>query len=102
MARDAIRIRLSKEIYSADSINKTAYRLSDRLSCLLENSQDHFVACIRPNSDEPNVDHLISEFEKELTDQSLRESIRKETEDERRLILAHVFSKTGMADVDGS
>ena len=41
---------------------------------------------------------LINEFKRELLDQQLRISIKKETEPQRNLILAYAFSKTGLQE----
>jgi len=41
---------------------------------------------------------IINAFKRELLDQQLRLSIKKETEPQRNLILAYAFSKTGLQE----
>ncbi|UVT21135.1 MAG: His-Xaa-Ser system protein HxsD [Nitrospira sp.] len=41
---------------------------------------------------------IVNDFKKEVLDQDLRERLKAETETVRNLILAHAFSKTGLAD----
>ena len=83
--------------YSADAIQRAAYRLSDRLS--LELAADEAVyRCTVTLSVEGDqaADALLAEFRNEVLDQVLRERIRLETEESRNLILALAFSGTGL------
>ena len=72
--------------------------MSDKMSCVVDVEGGHVIASITfvPEISEPEI-HLL-EFEREVADQALREKIREETADIRRLILAHTFSKTGLAE----
>jgi His-Xaa-Ser system protein HxsD len=42
------------------------------------------------------IERIVADFRKEVLDQDLRESLKKETEQVRNLILAHAFSKTAL------
>jgi His-Xaa-Ser system protein HxsD len=85
--------------YSADAIQRAAYRLSDRLDCVVSSDEKRHRCEVRLRDPEVDTDQTLSEFRKEVTDQVLRERIRRETEQVRTLILARAFSKTGLTDI---
>ena len=70
----------------------------DKVAVNIADHSDSFEVEMRFNkeSSKEAQEHFISEFTKEVLDQDLRESIKKETEGYRNLILAHVFSKTSL------
>ena len=70
----------------------------DKVAVNIADHGDSFEVEMRFNkeSSKEAQEHFISEFTKEVLDQDLRESIKKETEGYRNLILAHVFSKTSL------
>jgi His-Xaa-Ser system protein HxsD len=85
--------------YSVDSIQRAAYRFSDRLAIDLAQTSEGFL-CTLLISDEfsESVDEIAVEFRNEVLDQVLRERIRSETEGVRNVILALAFSNTGLTD----
>jgi len=85
-------------IYSADAIKKAAYRSINRFAINIakENNQIKCSLTFKDSATETQIKFYIDEFKKEVLDQDLRESIKKETEGVRNLILAHTFSKTGL------
>ncbi len=83
--------------YSADAIQRAAYRLSEHLSLALIEEDDSWRCTLSLEvDDEAEADELLTEFRKEVLDQVLRERIRAETEETRNLILALAFSNTGL------
>lgn len=89
--------------YSVDAVQRTMYRLSDRLSGDVRHS-DGFHLCVLQleTDDEEEAELLVAEFRKEALDQTLRERIRSETQEVRNLILALAFSNTGLVSGDDS
>lgn len=86
--------------YSADAIQRAAYRFCDRFSVeLVSDEAGHH--CILKAVSDVNLDPLIGDFRTEVLDQVLRERIRAETEPIRTMILAQAFSKTGVVDQQG-
>jgi His-Xaa-Ser system protein HxsD len=85
--------------YSADAIQRAAYRFSDRLALDLKQVNGEFV-CTLVMKDEfaDSADEIAADFRIEVLDQVLRERIRSETEDVRNLILALAFSNTGLTE----
>ena len=84
--------------FDIEAIKRAAYRCSDRFAfdvTILGN----LAACtlIFADGTVPEaIDVTVSNFRKEVLDQDLRQSIRAETEAVRNVILAHVFSRSGL------
>ena len=93
-------ISLDSNIYSQDSILKAAYRLSNYFVIDIKQDNASFEVIISAVSKITNeqFDYSITEFKKNLTDEILREKIKKETVNERNLILGIAFSKTDFQD----
>jgi His-Xaa-Ser system protein HxsD len=85
--------------YSADAIQRAAYRFSDRLSLDLQRVNGDY-ACALQLKDElaDQADEVLADFRNEVLDQTLRERIRSETEGVRNVILALAFSNTGLTE----
>jgi His-Xaa-Ser system protein HxsD len=85
-------------VYSADAIKKAAYRSINRFSINISKEENQIKCSLsfKDSTTELQIKSYIDEFKKEVLDQDLRESIKKETEGVRNLILAHTFSKTGL------
>ena len=87
-------------VYSLDSLKRAAYRFSDRFAT--EITVDRQIATCKltfpTDRTSESVESVVAAFRRELLDQDLRETIRRETEGVRNLILAHAFSKTGLVD----
>lgn len=80
--------------YSADAIQRAAYRFCDRFSLELRRQGDQF-ACSLTFPGEPDA-CVLSDFQTEALDQVLRERIRKDTEGVRNVILALAFSNAAV------
>lgn len=85
-------------VYSVDAIKKAAYRSIARFAVNIakEGNEIKCILTFKESATETQVNTYLDEFKKEVLDQDLRESIKKETEGVRNLILAHTFSKTGL------
>lgn len=83
---------------SMDALQRAAYRFADRFSCELIAGEDEHRCVLSPVADEVDVEAEVAAFRTEVLDQVLRQRIRAETEPLRTMILAHAFSKTGLAD----
>lgn len=86
--------------YSIDAVQRAAYRLSDRLSCVVSATDVSIEVRATILDEEADMDSTLAEFRTEALDQVLRERIRDETADVRNLVLALAFSRTGLADPD--
>lgn len=92
-----LEVRFDAASASIDAIQRAAYRFSDRFSCeLLTGEQEH--RCLLTAVGEMEAEPLVADFRTEVLDQVLRERIRAETEPIRTMILAHAFSRTGLAE----
>jgi His-Xaa-Ser system protein HxsD len=85
---------------SLDAVQRAAYKFSDRFSTEITEGADAIEVTIHLASEDADVEALVADFRNEVLDQVLRERIRAETEDVRKLALALAFSKTGLADPD--
>ena len=85
-------------IYSIDAIKKACYRNINRFAVNISIEEDTINCNItfKNTVTESQIKIYLDDFMKEVLDQDLRESIKKETEGVRNLILAHTFSKTGL------
>ncbi len=93
------RVSLDRSAYSADAIQRAAYRFSDRLALDLKRAEGAFVCTLVMNDElGDRADEIAADFRTEVLDQVLRERIRSETEDVRNLILALAFSNTGLTE----
>jgi His-Xaa-Ser system protein HxsD len=91
-------LELDEKSYCLEAVQKSAYRFIDKLTILIS-VLDSKVHCEIEMNDGKEIDtKLINEFKRELLDQQLRISIKKETEPQRNLILAYAFSKTGLQE----
>jgi His-Xaa-Ser system protein HxsD len=85
--------------YSADAIQRAAYRFSDRLSLDLQRVNGNYVCTLRLKDDlADQANDVLADFRNEVLDQTLRERIRSETEGVRNVILALAFSNTGLTE----
>lgn len=90
-------VSFERSAHSIDSLQRAAYRLSDKLSADLVEANDRIEVTLHID-DDAAADQIADEFRKEALDQVLRERIRTETEDVRKLALALAFSKTSLID----
>jgi His-Xaa-Ser system protein HxsD len=93
-------IRFDQTVFDLITIKKAAYRYLDVFAVDIVLEAPQIICSLKfPASIDPaRATYLVDEFRKEVLDQDLRERIRVETESIRKLILAHAFSNTGIAD----
>src|SRR5258706_11798756 len=80
------------DLYSFDSLQRAAYRLSDRIAVHINRSGATWVCGIQGSRGGEPSDGDVALFLTHVNDYSLRERIRAETEAVRNLILALAFS----------
>lgn len=91
-------VEFDTTIFSVDSIKKAAYRLSGPVSFDFKWSGENLRCDILSSGSLSafDIQELTQRFRTEVLDQDLRQKIAKETTNSRNVILAHVFSKTGL------
>ena len=91
-------VKFDKKVYGLNGLKKAAYKYIDKVSANIADKEGNYEVelCFNKEISKEAREHFIGEFTKEVLDQDLRESIKKETEGYRNLILAHVFSKTSL------
>lgn len=91
-------------LYSADAIQRAAYRMLDRCALDLRRAGDLLIArLIAIEGADWDEREVAADFRNEVTDEVLRERIRDETSAVRNLVLALAFSETGLSgEHDGS
>jgi His-Xaa-Ser system protein HxsD len=92
-----LEVRFDAASASVDAVQRAAYRFSDRFACELVTGEREY-RCLLTVVGEEAVEPLVADFRTEVLDQVLRERIRAETEPIRTMILAHAFSRTGLAE----
>ncbi len=96
---NSIEITFSPGIYSLDTIKKASYKFTDLLAFEFAQAPTGEIRVILAAIKEKKQDELeliAKRFKNEVLDQDLRETIAKETEGIRNLILAQAFSKTDL------
>lgn len=91
-------VQFSSAVYDLETIKRAAYRFTARLAFNFFPEGESIICHITPLSDEDETQTTIAinEFRNEVLDQDLRRSIAQETAATRNVVLAHVFSKTGL------
>lgn len=88
-----------KACHSSDDVQRAAYKFIDRCSVVVSVDDDQIVCDVELDEKcTQSVDFVSQQIRKEVLDQTLRSRIKSETEDVRNLILAHAFSRTGLAN----
>jgi His-Xaa-Ser system protein HxsD len=92
------RLLFDEKIYSIEALKKAAYKGIAHYSVVIkkEGAQFECLFSFPENTTSEKISKYLDEYKKEVLDQDLRETIKKETEGVRNLILAHAFSKTGL------
>ena len=91
-------LELDHKAYCLEAVQKASYRLINKLTVQISTNENSISCDIQMNDGSKIDDNLINAFKRELLDQQLRVQIKKETEDQRNLILAFAFSKTGLQE----
>jgi His-Xaa-Ser system protein HxsD len=92
------RLLFDEAIYSIEALKKAAYRGISYYSVVIkkEGAQYECLFSFPEKTTPEQIAKYLDGYKKEVLDQDLRETIKKETEGVRNLILAHAFSKTGL------
>lgn len=92
------KINLEKDLYSNDTIMRTAYHFIDDYYVFLELDGEYIVVRIIPKIEKEITDGIYvqieGEFRNELLNQEIRKLIRKDTKNVRELILARAMYST--------
>lgn len=85
-------------VYSITAIKKASYKFIDVFSAEIRTDGSAVTCDLHFDAQRTadDIENVISNFRKEVLDQDLRETLKKETEQVRNVILAHAFSKTGI------
>lgn len=86
---------IAKELASPDALNAAIYKLAAAMSVEVKATDASYECELNPLG-ETEVEDLKVLFLREVNDQELRISVAKATENERNLILAYAFSRTGL------
>jgi His-Xaa-Ser system protein HxsD len=92
----------SGRLFQIDAIKRAAYKFTDRCAFEFELHDDEIICTAKPLNDSvaKNLDNFELAFRNEVLDQDLRMQIAAETAPIRNAVLAHVFSNTGLTEVD--
>jgi His-Xaa-Ser system protein HxsD len=97
-----VQVRFDTKVYRLSAVKKAAYRLGDRCHAHFESADEQSVLVIlKPKRAGCSLEQLAAEFEAEVLDQDLRESVAEETSGIRNLLLAQAFSHTSLLDPQG-
>jgi len=86
---------VAKDLASAEALNAAIYKLAALMSIEVKSTDTAYECELSPLVGSETED-IKSLFLREVNDQELRISIAKATENERNLILAYAFSRTGL------
>ncbi|MBU2766994.1 His-Xaa-Ser system protein HxsD [Acidithiobacillus ferrivorans] len=89
-------------VYVVEAVQKAAYRFIGRLAANISIHGSDIVCTITldHSASEEAVAVVLQDFTKEVLDQQLRFIIKKETEQERNLILGLAFSRSGLQSIE--
>ena len=90
--RRRVDVHFDASTHSADAIQRAAYRLCDRLSVEVTRDGANWLCAVYLADGSLAGPEAVADLRIEVTDQVLRERIRKDTEDTRNIILASAFA----------
>ena len=85
--------------YSVLAVQKACHRFSNLASFEVQTKPAEIVVTatlLDANAEQSHVTYLSGQLRNEALEQTLRETVRQQTEGTRHLILAHAFSRTGL------
>lgn len=93
-----MQVSFDRNVFTLDCLKKSAYRFIDKFSIDFDMSGDQINCKLNFDSKltQKQCEFYVDQFKKEILDQDLRESIKRETEPVRNLVLAQAFSKTNL------
>lgn len=89
-------VKFERSVFQLETIKRALYRLADSGSFDVSCREDEISITIHTSHD--NIDALAARIRNEVIDQDLRDTISKETENIRTLILANAFSNTELIE----
>jgi His-Xaa-Ser system protein HxsD len=95
-------VEFDTTVYRLNAVKKAAYRFGDRFHAKIEMVGPSRVRVeLIPKTGTVDLPAQVREFCNEVLDQELRETVAKETETVRNLLLAQAFSATSLIDAVG-
>ena len=95
-------LTFDSQAYEIEALQKAAYRFIDRLTAEISVEASRIVCVLR--WDKPlgtdDQERALQNFRKEVLDQQLRLRLKRETAQERNLILSLAFSRTGLQSLE--
>lgn len=98
-------IQFDPKIYSLDTIKKASYKFTDRCSFEFQAIAEEKILVSVNFLFSPDVasqNDIINQIHNEILDQDLRQTVARETEQVRNLILANAFSNTKLIEPNSS
>jgi His-Xaa-Ser system protein HxsD len=83
---------------SLGALQEAAYRLIRQAACQIDESDGRFVCRLLPSQQQLQGDELRSHFLNLVTDENLREKVRRETDRLRDVIVALAFGSLAGGD----
>lgn len=84
-------VDFSSSIQSLGALQEAAYRLIGQAACRIDEADGRYVCCLSPRSSQLRDDQLRTHFLNLVTDENLREKVRRETDRLRDVIVALAF-----------
>ncbi len=93
-------VSFDSSVFDLDTVKKSAYKFSDLVSFDIRTSKNEIVCelTLLDKKTTDSLENIVKKLKNEILDQDLRKKIFDETEIVRNVILAHVFSNTGLQD----
>jgi len=95
---EATEISFDGSTTELDALQRAVYAVADLMTVDIRASGTDYICALFPRRSGLDQDTLKHRIRAEVTDQSLRLRIARETEPIRNLIFALAFSETGLAD----
>lgn len=84
-------VDFSSSTQSLGALQEAAYRLIDQAACRIDEADGRYVCWLSPRNSQLGDDQLRSHFLNLVTDENLREKVRRETDRLRDVIVALAF-----------
>ncbi len=103
MEDQEVTISLSESYYPVEAVQSAIYRTANILTGIIADQENGNIKVgLRPKKSFPEGESISDQFIDVLNDEVLRVRVFHETEQLRELIIAHAFSRTNLAEGDGS
>ena len=84
-------VDFSASMQSLGALQEAAYRLIGQAACQIDEANGRYICRLSPSQPQLAADELRTHFLNLVTDENLREKVRKETERLRDVIVALAF-----------